>query len=102
MLLLTPWRDFELKQVQARIWRTGQTSPCFFRMFDMDTGDKVNITTRSINVMEWSKEQVDALLGRAEGHIMLADVTGEEMFDMSDEAFTQPLTRSNSVLDLFN
>jgi hypothetical protein len=102
LMLNAPWRDFELKQVQARIWRTGQTSPCFFRMFDMDTGDKVNITTRSINVMEWSKEQVDALLGRAEGHIMLADVTGEEMFDMSDEAFTQPLTRSNSVLDLFN
>lgn len=101
LLLNAPWRDFELKQVQARIWRTGQDSPCFFRMFDMDTGDKVNITTRSINVMEWSKEQVDALLGRSEGHALMADVTGEEMFDMGDEAFTQPMFRSNSVLDLF-
>lgn len=101
LLLNAPWRDFELKQVQARIWRTGQDAPCFFRMFDMDTGDKVNITTRSINVMEWSKEQVDALLGRSEGHALLADVTGEEMFDMSDEAFSRPMFRSNSVLDLF-
>ena len=101
LLLNAPWRDFELRQVQARIWRTGQDAPCFFRMFDMDTGEKVNITTRSINVMEWSKEQVDALLGRSEGHVLMADVTGEEMFDMGDEAFTRPLFRSNSVLDLF-
>lgn len=102
LMMDAPWRDYEIKQVQARIWRTGQDAPCFFRMFDMDTGDKVNITTRSINVMEWSKEQVDALLGRSEGHAILANVTGEEMFDMSDEADTAPLFRSMNALELFN
>jgi len=102
LLLNAPWRDYELKQVQARIWRTGQDAlQCYFRMFDMDTGDKVNITTRSLNVMEWSKEQVDALMGRMEGHALLASVSGEEMFDMSDEVSSKPLFRSNSVLELF-
>lgn len=102
LLLNAPWRDYELKQVQARIWRHGQdAAQCFFRMFDMDTGEKVNITTRSLNVMEWSKEQVDALMGRIEGHALLASVSGEEMFDMSDEVSTKPLFRSNSVLELF-
>lgn len=103
ILLNAPWRDYEVKQLQARIWRTGQDAPhCFFWLIDMDTGDKLNITSRSINIMEWSKEQVDALMGRVTGHrISLGDVTGEEMFDMSDEPASRPLQSCNSVLTLF-
>lgn len=102
ILLNAPFRDYELKQVQARIWRQGQdAAQCYFKLLDMDTGDKLNITTRSINIMEWSREQVDVLLSRETGHELLGNISGQEMFDMSDEASTQPLRLSRSVLSLF-
>ena len=96
-----PFRQHEVEQVQARTWRTGQDAPCFFKLLDMDTGEKLNITTRSINIMEWSREQVDALLSKQEGHILLGDVTGVEAFNMSDEPNTLPMRVNNSVYSLF-
>jgi len=101
ILLNAPYRDNEVIQVKARTWRTGQDAPCFYKLLDMDTGDKLNITTRSINIMEWSREQVDSLLSRQQGHELLSNVTGQEMFDMGDEPATQRLRSSNSVLSLF-
>lgn len=96
-----PFRDYQIKQVQARIWRTGQDSLCFFIMFDMDTGDKLNIMTRSLNILEWSKEQVDALLSRLEGHDIINSVSGIEMLDVSEEQDTPQIYHDDNVLSLF-
>lgn len=101
ILLNAPFRDHEVQQVQARTWRTGQDAQCFYKLLDMDTGHKLNITTRSINIMEWSREQVDSLLSKQQGHELLGNITGQEMFDMGDEPPTQALRSSNSVLSLF-
>jgi hypothetical protein len=98
----SPFREHELRQVKGRIWRTGQDAvQCFFRMLDMDTGDKLNITTRSLDILAWSKEQVDALMGRMEGHVAFANVTGEECLDISEELTGRPLKLTNSALTLF-
>jgi SNF2 family DNA or RNA helicase len=99
--LNAPFRDHELKQVQARIWRTGQDTMCFFKMLDLDTGEKLNITTRSINIMEWSREQVDALLSRQQVNLVLDNVSGQEMFEMSDEPVCLPMQVRNNALSLF-
>lgn len=96
-----PFRDHEIKQVKGRIWRTGQDSPCFFKMLDLDTGDKMNITTRSLDIMNWSKDQVDALLSRVEGHAILNNITGEEMWAMSEEDNTLGISLRNSALSIF-
>ena len=96
-----PFRDHEIKQVQGRIWRTGQDAPCFFRMLDMDTGNKLNITTRSLDILNWSKEQVDLLLGRVEGHAILNNITGQEMLSMSEEPNTKPCRVNRSLLAVF-
>lgn len=101
ILLNAPFREYEVKQVQARTWRTGQDAPCYFKLLDMDTGDKLNIMTRSINIMEWSKEQVDILMSKEQGHELLGNITGQEMFDMGDEPETHSLYTSRSVLSLF-
>lgn len=101
ILLNSPFRDYELKQVMARTWRNGQDAPCFYKLLDLDTGDKLNITTRSINIMEWSREQVDALLSREEGHALLGNIAGQEMFDMSYEPFTLPMRENCNTLSLF-
>jgi superfamily II DNA or RNA helicase len=58
-----PFRSYEMKQTIARIYRNGQDTECFVYLLDLDTGNEENITSRSIDIMEWSKEQVDVLLG---------------------------------------
>lgn len=96
-----PFRDHEIKQVQGRIWRQGQDAPCFFRMLDLDTGDKLNITTRSLDILSWSKDQVDQLLSRVEGHAILNNITGTEMLDMSEENTTKRLYRASLAMNVF-
>lgn len=63
ILMNSPFRSFELKQTIARIYRRGQDEECFVYLIDLDTGAEENITSRSIDIMEWSAEQVDQLLG---------------------------------------
>lgn len=96
-----PFRDYELTQAVARTWRQGQDSNCFFWMVDLDTGRDPNITSRSIDILEWSREQVNQLLSKQEGHISLGDVSGNEILDISEEAPCVALSASNSVLTLF-
>lgn len=63
IMLNSPFRSFELTQTIARIHRRGQDEECFVKLIDLDTGDKENITSRTINIMEWSQNQIDVLLG---------------------------------------
>lgn len=65
VILNSPWRSYQLKQVIARIYRKGQDTECFVWMIDLDTGSEENVTSRSIDIMEWSKEQVEQLLNNA-------------------------------------
>jgi len=96
ILLDSPFREYELKQIVARTVRVGQDSPCFFKLLNLDTGDKLNITTRSINIMEWSREQVDALLTKENNHNIFGDIAGTEMYAVSQEEFTMPLKPRSS------
>lgn len=63
LILNAPFRHYELTQTIARIWRIGQDTECFVFIFDLDTGNKVNVMSRNIDIMEWSKEMVEQLMG---------------------------------------
>lgn len=63
IMMNSPFRSYETKQTIARIYRKGQDAKCYVYLLDLDTGSAENITSRSIDIMEWSKEQVDILLG---------------------------------------
>ena len=102
ILLDSPFRDHEVRQITARTVRQGQDAPCFFKLLNLDTGDKLNITTRSINIMEWSREQVDALLTKENSHNIFGDVAGTEMYQISqEEDYTFPL-KPRSPIGVFS
>lgn len=103
IMIDSPFRDYEVIQTKARIHRKGQDSPCFFVALDLDTGDKPNIASRTIDILKWSKEQTDQLISSMEGHIMediLGQVEGTEMLEISNEPDTQRLSKQE-VMSLF-
>lgn len=59
----SPFREYERTQTIARVDRVGQVHRCdVFDVF-LDTGEEPNVSTRSKDILQWSKEQVAAILG---------------------------------------
>jgi hypothetical protein len=56
-----PDRDYIWQQALARTNRRGQDTDCDCIVPLLDTGDADNITTRSGDILSWSKEQVEAM-----------------------------------------
>lgn len=63
LLLNHPYRDYEYQQATARVDRLGQDGPVIIVDVVLDTGDEPNLTTRGKDIMGWSKEATDYLLG---------------------------------------
>lgn len=58
-----PFRDYERKQAIARLDRIGQVNTVEVYEVFLDTGSEPNISTRSADIMEWSRDQVAAMMG---------------------------------------
>lgn len=63
ILLNSPFRQYILDQAVARAYRKGQDSRVIVYKVTLDTGDIPNISTRSDDILQWSAEQVAAMLG---------------------------------------
>ncbi len=59
----SPYRDHIMTQAVARAWRIGQDEQVFVWHMVLDTGDVPNISTRTNDILKWSKEQVDQIMG---------------------------------------
>lgn len=59
----SPFRSFEYDQAVARCKRLGQDENVYVNDVVLDTGDASNISSRTIDIMQWSRAQVDELLG---------------------------------------
>jgi hypothetical protein len=59
----SPFRDYERTQTVARVDRIGQTERCHVHDMFLDTGESPNISTRSKDILAWSKSQVEVILG---------------------------------------
>jgi hypothetical protein len=63
ILLNQPFRDHEWDQAVARVDRIGQDSQVYVFEILLDTGVEPNISTRSKDILLWSKAQISAIMG---------------------------------------
>lgn len=63
VLLNKPFRDHEYQQATSRVNRLGQDSIVRITSMLLDTGQEPNLSTRSNEIMEWSRASVNAIMG---------------------------------------
>ncbi|BEG72476.1 hypothetical protein RVBP21_1040 [Pseudomonas phage BRkr] len=80
ILLNSPFRAYILEQAISRAYRLGQDSQVVVYQCSLDTGDIPNISTRSADILKWSQDQVEAIMG-----IKSPFEIGEAMEDYGDE-----------------
>ena len=64
ILLDLPFREYIRTQAVNRIYRIGQDTICVIYECTLDTGNIPNISTRSEDIMRWSEEQVNMIMGK--------------------------------------
>jgi hypothetical protein len=62
IMLNWPFRSFEYDQATARCFRLGQDTQVYIADVFLDTGDAPNITTRSRDILDWSRQQVEEIM----------------------------------------
>lgn len=63
MMMNRPFRSGELDQAEARIDRVGQDGPVQFVTAVLETDGEPNLSTRSDDILEWSRKQVSEIMG---------------------------------------
>ena len=76
----SPFRVHERTQAISRVHRLGQDTQTYVFDILLDTGGSVNISTRSLDIMQWSADQVDLLLGKV-GDVSLEELDVESIKD---------------------
>lgn len=63
VLMNQPFRDFEREQAISRADRIGQDARVYVYNVLLDTNGQPNISTRAADIVQWSREQVAAIMG---------------------------------------
>lgn len=100
LLINQPFRWHHRMQAISRMHRIGQDEIVYVVSFILDTGNEPNISTRSEDIMAWSRDQVDSLMGidRYGSNVNVDEVLGEgvESLDTVDDVI------SSGVEDFYN
>ena len=89
VLLDYPYREYIYSQSIARAARIGQQHPVFVYELALDTGDIPNVSTRGIDICEFSREQVSEILGEEFGGFTADDYQVKHA--IAEGAFDLPL-----------
>jgi SNF2 family DNA or RNA helicase len=93
MLLNMPFRQYIVEQAVHRIFRIGQDAQTYVIEVTLDTGTHLNISTRSEDILNWSKEQVEAIMGK--------NIPTDEALGIIQHLNLNPETRIDRVLKRF-
>lgn len=84
IFLNSPWRSFEKDQAIARAHRIGQDETVYGFDVILDTGEVPNISSRSLDIMQWSRDQVDRIMGVSGDMNVSLESNGIVIGQMSD------------------
>lgn len=93
-----PFRDHELVQARARTGRLGQDSEVEYWYTYLDTGKEANISTRSRDILEWSRQQVAAILGKDYAGTITAEMVNA-MESHVDELTPEELVKMSLAIE---
>lgn len=77
VMLDYPYREYIYSQTVARAARMGQQHQVYVYELALDTGDEPNVSTRSIDICEFTREQVSEILGEDFGGFTEEDYSSE-------------------------
>ena len=84
IMLDVPPRQYVFDQTVARAARKKQENPVFSYEFILDTPGRPNISTRGIDILDWSREQVSVIMGPEFGGPDPDDIVTQRYLGASD------------------
>lgn len=63
LILDAPFREYIINQAISRAWRVGQDTQVTVTTVVLDTGNEPNISSRTVDILQWSASQVEAITG---------------------------------------
>lgn len=64
IFLNKPWRFTDISQAEDRVHRIGQDTNVFVFTFTLDTGQNPNLSTRMDDIVKWSKDMFEGMVGK--------------------------------------
>lgn len=98
ILIDVPFRDYILQQAVSRIHRLGADTQTYIYTAVLNTGEKPNISTRTVDILKWSQQSVSEITG-VKSPFELKDgqddfKTAVESFNHCLENYSEQITRS--------
>lgn len=85
MMINVPFRNYILEQAISRVHRLGQDSQTVVYTAVLDTGIEPNISSRNVDILKWSQDQVEKILGMDSPY----KLDNAEEFDVSMESIVE-------------
>jgi len=85
LMVNVPFRNYILEQAISRVHRLGQDSQTVVYTAVLDTGVEPNISSRNVDILKWSQDQVEKILGMDSPY----KLDGAENFDVSMESIIE-------------
>lgn len=97
VMLNAPFRDYIYNQAVARADRLGQDTQVYVYNIYLDTGEQPNISTRSKDILAWSRKQVESIMGVSDQDALVSMECFEEANEVLEKQLTDCIQQDQSV-----